>query len=117
MLTQVTNSAMKYSTAYLKYANAAELISIRGTRREVVGDTLTLALPTVEVVEGGNGKASPPATVTEYAGKAVVLLLSLLLLLLTLTLLLLLLILLPCLCPFAVASFTASLVTCTTLEA
>jgi hypothetical protein len=78
----------------LKYAKAAELISIRGRRRGVVGDTLTLALPTVDVAEGGNGKVSPPATVTEYAGKAFMLLLSLsllLLLLLTLTLLLLLL--------------------------
>lgn len=80
----------------MQYAKAAELISIRGTRRGVVGDTLTLALPTVEVAEGGNGKASPPATVTEYAGKAIMLLLSLLLLLLlllTLTLLLVLLLL------------------------
>lgn len=110
---------MKYSTAYLKYANAAELISVRGWRRGDVGDTLTLALPTGEVAEGGNGKASPPATVTEYAGKAVILVVSLVLLL-TLTLLLLLLwlvLLLPWLCPFAAGSFAASLVTCTTFEA
>jgi hypothetical protein len=85
---------MKYKTAYLKYANAAELISIRGWRRGDIGDTLTLALPTVEVADGGNGKASPPATVTEYAGKAVRLMFSLVFLLLTLTLLLLLLLLL-----------------------
>lgn len=77
VLTHVINNTTKYSTAYLQYANAAELISIRWWRRDDVGNTLTLAVPTVEVADGDNGKASPPATVTEYAGKAVVLLASL----------------------------------------